>query len=97
MLGEIVAVISTDLPLTGKVIVVTGTLSMKRADVEALIRANGGKPSGSVSNKTNYVILGPDKAGSNKHKDALEIGVPIISEKEFLELLDKGRKQDATI
>lgn len=73
--------------LAGKTIVITGTLSMKRSEVENLIRANGGKPSGSVSKNTDFVILGPDKSGSAKHKKAMSLGVPIISEAEFQEIL----------
>jgi len=76
--------------LTGKTFVITGTLSMKRSDVEKLIRDNGGKTTGSVSKNTDYVILGPDKTGTNKHKKALSLGIPIISENEFRKILRAG-------
>lgn len=77
---------SNDLPLAGKVIVITGTLSQKRSDVENLIRINGGKTSGSVSKNTSFVILG-EETGSSKHQKAIELGIPILSEEEFMKLI----------
>ncbi len=68
---------------TGKTFVLTGTLSqMKRSDAKKAIEAAGGKVSGSVSKKTDYVIAGED-AGSKLTK-AQELGVSILSESEFL-------------
>ena len=77
-------------PLAGKTIVITGTLSIKRSEVETLIRANGGKTSGSVSKNTDYVILGPDKQGTVKHNKALELGIPILTESEFMGKILQG-------
>lgn len=72
--------------LAGKTIVVTGTLpSMSRAEAEGLIVKNGGKASGSVSKKTSYVLAG-DAAGSKLTK-AQALGVPVLTEAEFLSLL----------
>lgn len=66
--------------------VITGTLpSMSRADAEKLITSNGGKVSGSVSKKTDYLLAG-DKAGS-KFDKAQKLGVKIISENELLQLI----------
>ena len=79
-----------NLPLQGLTIVISGTLSQKRADFETVIKRNGGKVSGSVSSKTSYLLLGPDKAGTAKHKKALSLGIPIINEREFLDLLKVG-------
>jgi DNA ligase (NAD+) len=75
--------------LSGKTFVVTGTLKKyEREDVESLIRDLGGKASGSVSKKTDYVIAG-DKAGSKLDK-AKELGVPVLTEEEFEKLIGKG-------
>ncbi len=72
--------------LSGKTCVVTGTLaSVSRDDAKELIRSVGGKVSGSVSAKTDYLIAG-EKAGSKKEK-ALALGVTILSEEEFLEMI----------
>ncbi len=72
--------------ITGKTFVITGTLSSyTRTEAQALIEARGGKVSGSVSKKTDYVLYG-DEAGSKLEK-AQKIGVPIITETEFIDLL----------
>ncbi len=73
-------------PLTGKTLVVTGTLSsFDRQGAEAAIRAAGGRPAGSVSKKTDYVVAG-DNAGS-KLARAHEVGVPVLDEEAFQRLL----------
>jgi DNA ligase (NAD+) len=73
---------------TGKSIVVTGTLARhSREEIEALIRARGGKAAGSVSKSTAFVVAG-DKAGSKLDK-AKALGVRVISEKEFEEMIRK--------
>ncbi len=72
--------------LAGSTFVLTGTLpSMSRDEASALIKANGGKVTGSVSKKTTYVVAGSD-AGSKLTK-ATELGVKIISEAELLEMV----------
>lgn len=72
--------------LTGKSFVITGTLaSMSREDAEAKVRALGGTTPGSVSKKTSYVVVG-ENPGS-KAAAAAKLGVPILSEKEFLKLV----------
>jgi DNA ligase (NAD+) len=81
---------ANSLQLAGKTIVVTGTLArMGREEAEQLIRDHGGKASGSVSKKTSYVVAG-DSAGSKLTK-AQELGVPVLTEEQFLALLaDSG-------
>jgi DNA ligase (NAD+) len=72
--------------LAGKTLVVTGTLTKyKREEIEALIVQHGGKASGSVSKNTAYLVAG-EKAGSKLEK-AQSLGVPVISEAEFDELI----------
>jgi DNA ligase (NAD+) len=73
-------------PLSGKTIVFTGTLSaMSRNEAKAKAETMGATVAGSVSNKTDFVVAGED-AGS-KAKKARELGIRILSEKEWLEYL----------
>jgi DNA ligase (NAD+) len=73
-------------PLAGKTVVVTGTLEgFGRTEAEEAIRAAGGKPAGSVSKKTDYVVAG-ESAGSKLAK-AQELGVPVLDEDGFRRLL----------
>jgi DNA ligase (NAD+) len=73
-------------PLAGKSIVVTGSIEgFSREEAEAAIRAAGGKPAGSVSKKTDYVVAGPG-AGSKLAK-AEELGVPVVPPEQFTALL----------
>jgi DNA ligase (NAD+) len=74
---------AADGELKGQTVVVTGTMERyTREEIEALIAELGGKPSGSVSRKTSFVVAGPG-AGSKLDK-AKELGVPVMSEAEFL-------------
>src|SRR6185295_12289983 len=73
-------------PLDGKTLVVTGTLeSFSRQDAEEAVRTAGGKVAGSVSKKTDYVVVG-ENAGSKLAK-AQELGVPVLDEDGFRRLL----------
>ena len=65
-------------PLSGKTFVITGTLSMDRDEMKSLIEGHGGKVSGSVSSKTDYLLAG-DGGGSKRDK-AEKLGVPVIGE-----------------
>jgi DNA ligase (NAD+) len=72
--------------LAGKTLVVTGTLpGFSREEAEAAIRAAGGKPAGSVSAKTDFLVAG-EKAGSKLAK-AESLGVPVLDEDGFRALL----------
>ena len=74
------------LPFSGKTFVCTGTLpTLGRSDAEALIRKHGGKVTGSVSKKTDYVVAGAD-AGSKLAK-AEELGIAVIGEDELKRML----------
>jgi DNA ligase (NAD+) len=76
-------------PLAGKTVVVTGTIEgFSREEAEAAVRAAGGKPGGSVSKKTDYVVAGPG-AGSKLAK-AEELGVRVLDAHGFRELLEGG-------
>ncbi len=73
----------------GKTFVLTGTLpTFTRSDASALIEENGGKTSSSVSKKTSYVLAGED-AGS-KFDKANKLGVTVISEEQFLSMIESG-------
>ncbi|QJR14136.1 NAD-dependent DNA ligase LigA [Usitatibacter palustris] len=76
----------SDGPFAGKIVVLTGTLpGMSRDEAKERIEAAGGKVSGSVSKKTDFVIAG-DEAGSKLDK-ARELGVTVLDEVQFLEML----------
>ncbi|AWM41183.1 DNA ligase [Gemmata obscuriglobus] len=77
------------LPLAGKTVVVTGTLvNYDRIGIEQAIKDAGAKASGSVSKKTDFVLVG-DKPGSKADK-AKELGVKIINEAEFRQMIGEG-------
>ena len=68
--------------------VITGSVNhfANRNEVKELIEQRGGKVTGSVTGKTNYLINNDVNSTSSKNKKARELGVPIISEDEFIEL-----------
>ena len=73
-------------PLAGKIVVVTGSLEgFSREEAEDAVRAAGGKPAGSVSKKTDYLVAGPG-AGSKLQK-ATDLGVTVLDEDSFRRLL----------
>jgi DNA ligase (NAD+) len=76
--------------LAGRVFVLTGTLpTLSRDEAKALIEAQGGKVAGSVSKKTHYVVAGADPG--SKLDRAVELGVPVLDERRFKELIEGKR------
>jgi DNA ligase (NAD+) len=79
---------AAELPLAGKTIVVTGTLKhYSREEIQETIQRNGGRASGSVSKKTDFVVAG-EEAGSKLEK-AKKLGVRIVTEEEFQRMIAK--------
>ncbi len=72
--------------LAGKTIVISGNFSISRDEMKRTIEANGGRNSSSVSGKTSFLLAG-SKPGPEKVKKAQDLGVRIISEEEFFEML----------
>lgn len=81
----------TDAPqiLAGKTFVITGKLKefANRDTLVAKIESLGGKVSGSVSSKVHYLINNDSKSNSSKNKKAAELGVPVVTELEFIEMI----------
>ena len=71
-------------PFSGKTVVFTGTIAMKRADAKKAVEELGGKVAGSVSRKTDFVVAG-ESAGSKLAK-AEELGITVLTEDEFREM-----------
>ena len=87
---DIERVEKSELPLAGKTIVLTGTLeSMERHQAQERIRALGGKASGSVSAKTDFVVAGAS-AGAKLQK-AEKLGITVLDEDQFLHLIGGKR------
>jgi DNA ligase (NAD+) len=80
---------NTASPVSGKTVVFTGKLeSMSRSEAKARAERVGANVASSVSKKTDYVVTGPG-AGS-KEKEARKLGLTVLSEREWLELIGKG-------
>ena len=80
---------NTDQSLAGKNFVVTGDVTQfkNRKELQKFIESKGGKVTGSVTSKTNWLINNDVESTSSKNKKARELGIPIISEKDFLEMV----------
>lgn len=77
----------------GQTFVITGSLHhfTNRRQLQELIIAKGGKAAGTVTSKTTYLINNDTASSSSKNKKARELGIPVISEEDFLKLLETGR------
>ena len=75
--------------LRGKSIVISGTFSISRDEMKALIEANGGRNSGSISSKTAFLLAG-EKPGPEKLRKAESLGVRVIDEAGFRAMLESG-------
>lgn len=80
--------------LAGKTIVISGNFSVSRDEMKRLIESNGGKNSSSLSGKTSYLLAG-SKPGPEKMKKAAELGVKVIGEGEFRNMLPSGISREA--
>ncbi|MBQ6553696.1 MAG: NAD-dependent DNA ligase LigA, partial [Firmicutes bacterium] len=80
---------NTSLLLDGKIFVITGDVHhfKNRKELQAKIEELGGKATGSVSAKTSYLINNDVNSNSSKNKKAKELGIPILSEEDFLALI----------
>ena len=78
----------TSSPVAGKTFVITGSVNhfANRDELKAFIETLGGKTTGSVSAKTDYLINNDVTSNSSKNKKARELGIPVISEEEFMKL-----------
>lgn len=79
----------SDNSLEGKIFVITGSVEhfANRKELQALIESKGGKATGSVTAKTSYLINNDVTSNSSKNKKAKELGIPILSEVDFLKLI----------
>ena len=80
---------NSDNSLEGKIFVITGSVEhfANRKELQALIESKGGKATESVTSKTSYLINNDVTSNSSKNKKAKELGVPILSELDFLKLI----------
>ena len=83
---------SGDQSLAGQVFVITGSLNRftNRDQLKAYIEQRGGKATGSVTGKTTFLINNDSMSNSSKNKKAKELGIPILTEEEFLARMEAG-------
>ena len=79
--------------LLDKTFVITGTVEhfTNRKELKEKIESLGGKVTGSVSKKTDYLINNDTMSSSSKNKKAKELGIPVITEEEFLSMIDNNQ------
>ena len=82
---------AADGPLAGKTFVITGSVThfANRKALQERIEALGGKATGSVTSKTSYLINNDVTSNSSKNKKARELGIPILSEEDFLKMTEE--------
>ncbi len=82
-------------PLAGLTFVITGTLpTMSREQATRLVEQHGGRVTGSVSSKTDYLVVG-ESPGGTKYRKAQQLDVPVVDEARLLEMI--GEEQDSTL
>lgn len=86
---ELPQVSAGELKLNGKTFVITGSVEhfANRNELKEVIEQNGGKVTGSVSAKTDYLINNDNMSNSSKNKKAKELNIPIITEEDFLNMI----------
>lgn len=89
---ETIDVVETEQIFENIVFVITGSVEQfkNRDELKELIEAKGGKVTGSVTSKTNYLINNDNLSGSSKNKKAKELGISIITENQFVDWLNNG-------
>lgn len=92
-------VASADWMLESIQFVITGSVDhyKSRSELKAVIEGKGGKVTDSVTSKTNYLINNDLLSNSSKNKKAKELGIPIITEKQFMEWIDDGAKPEGLL
>lgn len=87
--------VDTKSQITGKTFVITGSVHYfaNRNELKAKIESLGGKVTGSVTSKTDYLINNDTQSSSSKNKKAKELGVPILSEEDFLQMIGEERTE----
>jgi DNA ligase (NAD+) len=78
--------------LEGTTFVITGSVEhfANRSELKSLIESRGGKVTGSVTSKTSYLINNDAASTSSKNRKAKELGIPILTEEQFLQMLEQG-------
>ena len=86
----------TEQIFAGKTFVITGSVERfaNRKELQEKIEALGGKAAGSVSAKTSYLINNDVTSNSSKNKKARELGIPILSEADFLKMIGEEENAD---
>lgn len=77
----------TNKKVKGLIFVITGKLSRKRDDIKIDIEKSGGKVTGSVSSKTNYLVCNDKNSTTGKSADARKLNIPIITEEELIKMI----------
>ena len=80
--------VKTDTAIAGKKFCITGNLTMKRSELQKMIKENGGVAVSSVSKATDYLITNDTESSSSKFKKAKELNISIINESKFMEMID---------
>lgn len=78
---------------SGKTFVITGdvTVYKNRKEFKSYVEEHGGKVTGSVSSKTDFLVTNDTESGSSKNKSAKKLGIPIITEEQFINMFDPSR------